>query len=47
MFLGMKKPTEKTKKKHDFFFDFGINFQMTFRPTYNCSIAKIQKLGER
>ena len=43
----MKKPTEKTKKNTIFFFDFGINFQMTFRPTYNCSIAKIQKLGER
>ena len=43
----MKKPTEKTEKKYDFFFDFGIIFQMTFRPTYNCLIAKIPKLGER
>ena len=43
----MKTPTEKTEKKYDFFRDFGIIFQMTFRPTYNCSIAKIQKLGER
>ena len=44
----MKKPTEETEKKNTiFFFDFGIIFQMTFRPTYNCSIAKIPKLGER
>ena len=44
----MKKPTEKTEKKiRFFFFDFGIIFQMTFRPTYDCSIAKIPKLGER
>ena len=43
----MKKPTEKTGKIYDFFFDFGIISQITFRPTYNCSIAKIQKLGER
>ena len=42
----MKKSTEKTEK-NTIFFNFGIIFQMTFRPTYNYSIAKIQKLGER
>ena len=43
----MKNLLKRLKKKYDFFRDFGIIFQMTFRPTYNCSIAKIQKLGER
>ena len=37
----MRKPTEKTEK--NFYFDFGNIFQMTFRPTQNYSIAKIQK----
>jgi len=40
------KPTKKTKKSY-FFSNFGNIFQITFRPTHNYSIAKIQKLGEK
>ena len=40
MFLGMKKPTEKTKKNTIFFFDFGINFQMTL---FQLIIVQLQK----
>ena len=39
-----EKTIENIKK---LLFYFGNIFQMAFRPTLNCSIAKTQKLGER